>query len=190
MVFMRACYESMYPDYIEQGAYINYRRVKADMNRIKEMNAAVTPDDVYLELTAEIARVFEWCRGKIGEINHLAQRAVEEADRATTSDSAKAPQQSTDEIRRTADSLLFELLRFQECRNLNLDIIVQIHRVASALHCSHPLPQVVCCATRARLPQPSYRRRALLDFSVVLLRKARQRCTSRETSWGRGLAGV
>lgn len=141
MPFSKAYRSAMYADFKAQGAYIDYKEMKEILHRMKEDIAnPATPDELYQALLEKKRIVYTWCETKMSEITKVAVALVASSEHLDDDDSAvivgEAQQQSDGTSSRSilpavnakmaADAVLFELLRFSECRNLNDDTINHI----------------------------------------------------------------
>lgn len=140
MPYSKAWRSAMYPDYRDQGAYVDYKATKEILHRMKENIAnPSTPDELYASLLAQKKRVYEWCEAKQAELIKMALRLYEyseylaEEDVSANRSIAMASLSRGTvkylpprEARLIADAIMHELLRFVECRNLNTDTIDHI----------------------------------------------------------------
>ncbi|KPI86289.1 hypothetical protein ABL78_4636 [Leptomonas seymouri] len=140
MPYSKAWRSAMYPDLRDQGAYVDYKATKAILHRMKENIAnPSTPDELYNSLLEQKKRVYLWCEKKQAELLKMSQRLYELSECLTEEDVSlnrsivmanftrgAANYLPPREARLIADSILYELLRFVECRNLNTDTIEHI----------------------------------------------------------------
>ncbi|KAG8345836.1 VTC domain [Trypanosoma vivax] len=139
MPFSKAWRSAVYPDFREQGAYINYKETKDILHRMKEDIAnPTTPDELYASLLEQKASVYRWCEEKVNELRIMAEALMRASDYLSeeeiptnlsmvfTQDSASTQRLPPGEAKRIADAITYELLRFVECRNLNTDTIEHI----------------------------------------------------------------
>nr|AHF82021.1 vacuolar transporter chaperone 4 [Trypanosoma cruzi] len=140
MPFSKAWRSAVYPDFREQGAYINYKATKDILHRMKEDIAnPSTPDELYNSLLLQKCRVYKWCEKKIKELLTVAEALMAASDYLTEEDtktnlslvlntlgSGNMKCLPPNEARLLADSITHELLRFVECCNLNTDTIEHI----------------------------------------------------------------
>lgn len=149
MPYCKAWRSSMYPDYKEQGAYVDYKANKAILRRMKENIAnPATPDELYASLASQKKVVYQWCERKVEELT-LVAKALFSASQYLSNEAsssshlpdaiqcvaregkkvekdAEAPMMRPKDARLMADSICHELLRFVECKNLNTDTIEHI----------------------------------------------------------------
>lgn len=130
----------MYPDFRDQGAYVDYKATKDILHRMKENIAnPSTPDELYASLLEQKMRVYKWCECKQAELLTLSLRLYECSKYLTEEEvvtnrsiTLSSQPKSTPkrllprEARLIADAIMHELLRFVECRNLNTDTIEHI----------------------------------------------------------------
>ncbi|KAK7196991.1 catalytic subunit of the vacuolar transporter chaperone 4 [Novymonas esmeraldas] len=141
MPFSKAWRSAMFPDFRDQGAYVDYKATKDILHRMKENIAnPSTPDELYASLLEQKRRVLEWCERKQAELLKMSLRLYEcseyltEEEDALTNRSITAASLNKSATRRlpprearlVADAIMHELLRFVECRNLNTDTIEHI----------------------------------------------------------------
>ncbi|KEG12932.1 polyphosphate synthetase Protein [Trypanosoma grayi] len=140
MPFSKAWRTAVYPDFREQGAYINYKATKDILHRMKEDIAnPTTPDELYDSLLEQKCRVYNWCKKKVEELRMVAEALMAASDYLTEDDmptnlsmvlntlgSGNVKYLPPGEARVVADAVMHELLRFVECRNLNTDTIEHI----------------------------------------------------------------
>ncbi|KAH9586293.1 protein of unknown function DUF202 [Trypanosoma melophagium] len=140
MPFSKAWRNAVYPDFQEQGAYINYKATKDILHRMKEDIAnPTTPDELYNSLLEQKSRVYKWSEKKVKELLMVAEALNAASDYLTdeetptnlslvlnTLGSGKTKNIPPNEARLVADAIMHELLRFVECRNLNMDTIEHI----------------------------------------------------------------
>lgn len=168
----------MYPDFKEQGAYVDYKATKDILHRMKEnMANPATPDQLYESLSQQKKAVYQWCLAKVAELEKLAKAVYEASsqlednaqlnmtaairsvrmaqthlEKSSSSSSShhgsgeEAEEKDTPppvdasvnagqpnshpmrpkDARHMADSIMHELLRFVECKNLNTDTVEHI----------------------------------------------------------------
>ncbi|AYU76464.1 catalytic subunit of the vacuolar transporter chaperone 4, putative [Leishmania donovani] len=140
MPYSKAWRSAMYPDFRDQGAYVDYKATKDILHRMKENIAnPSTPDELYASLLEQKMRVYEWCERKQAELLTLSLRLYEcskylTEEEVVTNRSITLSNQPKSaakrllprEARLIADAIMHELLRFVECRNLNTDTIEHI----------------------------------------------------------------
>lgn len=140
MPFSKAWRSAVYPDFREQGAYINYKATKDTLHRMKEDIAnPATPDELYNSLLMQKATVYKWCENKVKELQMMAEALMKASDYLSEEEtptnmsmvfsmvgSSEAKYLPPSDARRVADAITYELLRFVECRNLNTDTIEHI----------------------------------------------------------------
>nr|CCC95787.1 unnamed protein product [Trypanosoma congolense IL3000] len=140
MPFSKAWRSAVYPDFREQGAYINYKATKDTLHRMKEDIAnPATPDELYNSLLKQKAAVYKWCENKVNELQMMAQALMNASDYLSEDETptnvsmvfstmGKGDKKylPPSEARCVADAIMYELLRFVECRNLNTDTIEHI----------------------------------------------------------------
>lgn len=141
MPYSKAWRNAVYPDFRDEGAYVDYKATKDILHRMKlDIANPATPNELYESLLSQKARVFQWCTRKLEELNMVAEalfraseHLTEEEDLPTNFSIAPSTLAKEGirnlpprEARLLADSVLHELLRFTECRNLNTDTIEHI----------------------------------------------------------------
>ncbi|AIN95937.1 vacuolar transporter chaperone 4 catalytic subunit, putative [Leishmania panamensis] len=140
MPYSKAWRSAIYPDFRDQGAYVDYKATKDILHRMKENIAnPSTPDELYASLLSQKMRVYEWCERKQEELLKMSLRLYECSKYLTEEEVltnwsitlASAPKDKGKrllprEARLIADAIVHELLRFVECRNLNTDTIEHI----------------------------------------------------------------
>eukprot|EP00758_Cryptobia_borreli_P003547 Tbor_TRINITY_DN3821_c0_g1::TRINITY_DN3821_c0_g1_i1::g.5703::m.5703 len=132
---------AMFPDYRDQGAYIDYKGIKDILHRMKgNIVNASSPDELFTELRAQKKKTYDWCTSKLNEIEKLAKatemcsrRFDDSIEHANSSFAAESFDHRdalpVESVKSAADAILYESLRFHECRNLNTDTIEHIvHR--------------------------------------------------------------
>lgn len=74
MPYSKAWRSAMYPDYKEQGAYVDYKATKEILHRMKEnISNPATPDELYASLTSQKKYVYAWCKRKVAELKMAAE---------------------------------------------------------------------------------------------------------------------
>lgn len=129
MVFSKAFRQSCFPDFSAEGAYVNYKAIKHSLKSLCNELDATTPDDFFSVVEEELKRVKAWCEA---HIETLLRGTVKLHDVAKSNDSHVTAGSLLD----AADALTFEVLRLQEARNLNMDVLQRImnrHRRTSVL---------------------------------------------------------
>ncbi|RNF03511.1 polyphosphate synthetase Protein [Trypanosoma rangeli] len=140
MPFSKAWRSAVYPDFREQGAYINYKATKDILHRMKEDIAnPSTPDELYNSLLEQKCCVYKWCENKIKEILTVAESLMAASDYLSEEETpanlslvlntlgrGNMNCLPPNEARLVADAISHELLRFVECCNLNTDTIEHI----------------------------------------------------------------
>ncbi|KAG5506560.1 hypothetical protein JIQ42_06812 [Leishmania sp. Namibia] len=140
MPYSKAWRSAMYPDFRDQGAYVDYKATKDILHRMKENIAnPSTPDELYASLLEQKMRVYEWCKCKQAELLELSLRLYDCSKYLTEEElltnrsitlcnvpKGTAKRLLPREARLIADAIVHELLRFVECRNLNTDTIEHI----------------------------------------------------------------
>eukprot|EP00796_Vickermania_ingenoplastis_P000635 gene635-352_t len=140
MPYSKAWRSAMYPDFKEQGAYVDYKATKAILHRMKENLAnPATPDELYNSLVMQKKVVYEWCKKKVAEVEMVAEALYAASEHILEDDSSyvalalvtdenphsRRPMRPKD-AKQIADSITHELLRYVECKNLNTDTIEHI----------------------------------------------------------------
>lgn len=141
MPFSKAWRSAVYSDYKSQGAYVDYKEMKEILHRMKEDIAnPSTPDELYRAILEKKKLVCQWMERKVAELTKVATALVESSEHLDDDDSAvivgatveQADGTSTRSVlpavnaKIAADAILYELLRFCECRNLNADTVAVI----------------------------------------------------------------
>jgi SPX domain protein involved in polyphosphate accumulation len=140
MPYSKAWRSAMYPDFRDQGAYVDYKATKEILHRMKENIAnPSTPDELYNSLLEQKKRVYLWCEKKQAELLKMSLRLYEHSEYLTEEDVSanrsialaslsrgSAKYLPPREARLIADAIMHELLRFVECRNLNTDTLEHI----------------------------------------------------------------
>lgn len=74
MPYSKAWRSAMYPDYKDQGAYVDYKATKEILHRMKEnISNPATPDELYASLSAQKKNVYSWCERKVGELKMVSE---------------------------------------------------------------------------------------------------------------------
>lgn len=84
MPYSKAWRSAMYPDYKEQGAYVDYKATKAILHRMKEnISNPATPDELYASLSIQKENVYRWCERKVEELKITADALYQATKRCT-----------------------------------------------------------------------------------------------------------
>lgn len=141
MPYSKAWRNALYPDYRDEGAYVDYKGTKGILRRMKQDIAnPATPNELYDSLLEQKERVYDWCQHKVAELTLVAESLFRASEYLTEEEDLSANMSIAlntlshgtvrnlppKEARLVADSIMHELLRFTECRNLNQDTIEHI----------------------------------------------------------------
>ncbi|KAL7700658.1 catalytic subunit of the vacuolar transporter chaperone 4 [Lotmaria passim] len=140
MPYSKAWRSAMYPDFRDQGAYIDYKATKEILHRMKENIAnPSTPNELYESMLEQKKRVYLWSEKKQAELLKMSLRLYEHSEYLAEEDISAnrsialaslsggvTKHLPPREARLIADAIMHELLRFVECRNLNTDTMEHI----------------------------------------------------------------
>ncbi|KAK7202070.1 catalytic subunit of the vacuolar transporter chaperone 4 [Novymonas esmeraldas] len=137
MTYKQVWCRAAFPDFLLNGAYVDYEEACKKLHELKKTPVKPSaPGELYSWLLDRKESVKRRCRKKKEELLEMARNLYQ------CSEDMRGPAEAAamcgaitagtmmrlrhDDVRRVADAIMYEVLRFVECRNLNTDTIGHI----------------------------------------------------------------